>query len=284
MKPLVERRQSKRTIPLPREHGGWAMLLVPLIIGWGIGSRSGTNHAAVALLFLAALTFYLARPTLMQWQRWRKRPARETEAGAMLRWTLAFSSVATLSGLLLLVGWQRWLLLVLAAPAALLMLIWLTLALRRQQMSETAELVGIAGLSIGAPAAAYTASGQWQGTLFVTLWALSFAYFGGTVFYIKLKAREQPGQPLPTSRLNHLRTGRLTLLWQASALLLAVVAATQDLLPPLAAVALLPGVLKNLHGVLNWQHPEHLRMLRLGIIEIVHSALFASLAIAAYLL
>ena len=278
------KRPEKRAIPLPREHGGWAMLLAPLIIGWGVGARAGANNLAAFLLCLAALTFYLTRPALLQWLRWRNRPARREEARVMLQWAIVFGSIAALLGILVLVGWQRWQLLILSAPAFALMILWLTLALRRQQMSETAELAGIAGLSIGAPAVAYTASGQWHGTLFIALWALSFAYFGGTVFYIRLKAREQPSLPLATSLIGRLRTGRLSLLWQASALLLAALATTQGLLPTLAAVALLPGTLKSVHGVLRWQHRENLRMMRLGIFEIVHSVLFSSLIIAAYLL
>ena len=202
----------------------------------------------------------------------------------MLRWAILFGSIAALLGILVLVAWQRWQLLILAAPAFALMSLWLTLALRRQQMSGTAELAGIAGLSIGAPVVAYTAGGEWHSTLFISLWALSFAYFGGTVFYIRLKARQQPGLPLVTSLIGRLRTGRLTLFWQASALLLAALATTQGFLPPLAAAALLPGTLKSVHGVLRWQQRENLRMMRLGIIEIAHSVLFSSLTIAAYLL
>lgn len=282
--PSEARQGEKRgtAIPLPPEHGGWAMLLVPLLIGWIVGAQENGNHLAALLFFLTALAFYLARPPLLNFLRWRGRAARHAEAFTMLRWSLIFASVGLLAGIAVLLLWKRWLLVLLAVPSLLCMGVWLMLALRRQQMSEVAELAGIAGLSVGAPAMAYVVGGVWQTWLFFALWLLSFLYFGGTVFYIKLKARQQPGGPPPPSLAARLRVGRPAWLWQGSALLIAALAVTFDLLPPLAPISLLPGALKTLYGALTWQSRTTLRMVRLGIIEIVHALLYGLLMVVAF--
>jgi hypothetical protein len=157
----------------------------------------------------------------------------------------------------------------------------LWLAMRRQEMSLMGELSAIFGLALGAPMAYYVASGQLDHTALL-LGFINALYFGGTVFYIKLKVRRQPRRTVPVQLSLRFLEAKTCLGYQTMALTLIILLATLRLAPLLTPLALIPATVKVLWGAWQWQDKKSLSMVRLGFVEMFHAAAFAGLVIWAF--
>lgn len=161
---------------LPREHGSWAMLAAPAAVGW---AAAGGGPAGAGALFSAALLgAFLSRTPVTALCS----DARDARA---LRWLAAYGALGA-AGLAGLLGvYERWGLLWLALPGAAVFVASLWFTLRRRAMTEPHELLGVAGLSLGAPGAAFAATGAWSADS-LWLWALCALFFSGPVYHVKM--------------------------------------------------------------------------------------------------
>jgi hypothetical protein len=128
----------------------------------------------------------------------------------------------------------------------------------------------------------YAASGRLDSTA-LALWLLNALYFGGTVFYIKLKVRQQPRQPAPDQLGRRLVKAKACLTYQTVALTLVILLVALRQAPLLTPLAFVPVTIKILLGASQWQEKRSLSLVRLGVIEIVHAAAFAGLVAVAFL-
>ena len=164
--------------------------------------------------------------------------------------------------------------------AALLIYHW-RLVDRRKEMSARGELAGIFGLALGAPLAYYISTGVLNGTA-LGLWIVNALYFGGTVFYIKLKVRQQPREPKPDRVSERLVKAKACLTYQTVVLTILILLTALQHLPVLALLAFAPMTLKIVYGAAQWQDKRTLSLPRLGVIELIHSLLFAVLIVIAF--
>jgi hypothetical protein len=125
------------------------------------------------------------------------------------------------------------------------------------------------------------AGGRLDGTALL-LGLVNGLYFGGTVFYIKLKVRRQPRLAAPAHPSQRLLEAKACLGYQTMALSLIILLATFSLAPLLIPLALVPSTFKVLLGAWQWQDKKSLSLVRLGLIEMFHSAVFAGLVIWAF--
>ena len=262
--------------PLPKEHGVWAMFAVPLLVGFIIAP---TWHWRALVLIVAASGFFLTRYPLAILVKTRKRS--HTDRPYLWRWTLIYGGIAALSGAWLVFVHRLWLLVPLGILGCFLLLFHLWLVARRQEMSAISELTGIFGLALGAPMAYYAASGQLDSTA-VALWVVNALYFGGTVFYIKLKVRQQPRDPAPVYFSERLVKAKACLGYQTVALTLIILLVTLQQSPLLTPLALVPATVKMLWGAWRWQDKKSLSLVRLGMIEIFHAVAFMILVVIAF--
>jgi 1,4-dihydroxy-2-naphthoate octaprenyltransferase len=114
------------------------------------------------------------------------------------------------------------------------------------------------------------------------LWLVNALYFGGTVFYIKLKVRQQPRLPAPDRLGERLLKSRACLTYQGVVLTVIIALVALDHVPALLPLAFVPMTLKVIYGAARWQDKHSLSLPRLGVIEVIHSTLFAVLVIAAF--
>src|SRR5215472_3839000 len=56
-----------KAMVVPREHGAWGMLLVPLATGAVVAARSTISPLALTLLVIATLAIFWARTPLEAW-------------------------------------------------------------------------------------------------------------------------------------------------------------------------------------------------------------------------
>jgi hypothetical protein len=148
-------------------------------------------------------------------------------------------------------------------------------------MSVGGELAGIFGLALGAPMAYYVASGQLDSTA-AALWLVNALYFGGTVFYIKLKVRQQPRLPAPDRAAERLVKAKACLAYHSVVLTIMVALAALRWAPLLVPLAFVPVTIKVVRGAWHWQDKKSLSLTRLGVTEIFHALAFAGLVIIAF--
>ncbi|MGA4670757.1 YwiC-like family protein [Propionibacteriaceae bacterium Y1923] len=172
---------------LPQQHGAWAMLVVPWLVGLLLAQRAGVLDAARVLLGPAWLLGYLAfnAATLMT----KAAPVRR----AAYRRPLAVygASALLLGGTAVVLGGPQVLWWGLAG--ALLVALALLLTRQKKERSLLAGVVSIlAGTGVGvvtrywAPAEVLSATGTELATLAATV-----AYFAGTVFTVKTMIRQR---------------------------------------------------------------------------------------------
>ena len=56
-----------KTMVIPREHGAWGMMLVPLATGAVVALRTGINGGALTLFILAAMSLFWLRTPVEAW-------------------------------------------------------------------------------------------------------------------------------------------------------------------------------------------------------------------------
>src|SRR5579871_470050 len=91
-----------RALVVPREHGAWGMLLIPLLTGAWVGLLSGQHVLSLTLLIVTALTLFWLRTPLESWlgtTPMRAQTPAERRAAASLVLALAFVAVLCLAGL-----------------------------------------------------------------------------------------------------------------------------------------------------------------------------------------
>jgi hypothetical protein len=167
---------------IPREHGAWVMLLVPLVAAAGIARRLDGNFL---LLSTASLAMFLGSVPLQTVYRYvagiRSSSVRMRQA---VWWSLAYGRIGLVALSVLLARGYPFLL-ILGGGGCLALLFSFEIAPRYPQ-SIVRDLVGAAGLSLGAPAAWYVLMGRIDPTL-VVLWLFHLLFFSFSVFYVRLK-------------------------------------------------------------------------------------------------
>ena len=83
----------RSTLRLPREHGAWAMLYVPFVVGALVAAEINLR---VVCLFFSTSFLFIARESLLAW--WRGRHRGQPQAAA-LKTLIIYTSLAGLFGL-----------------------------------------------------------------------------------------------------------------------------------------------------------------------------------------
>ena len=169
---------TKRSIVIPHEHGGWAMVSVPFLFGM----LAGEPQRMHGLLFLAWLLIYLSSYPLLQAVK------RTANRGRWLRWSAGYgaAAIACLIPLLL----QQPALFYFALPLLALLAVNLWHAGRKSERAIMNDLCAILAFSIGGAAAYLVGGGGWDQTMAAVV-LLCFLYFTGSAFFVKSVFRER---------------------------------------------------------------------------------------------
>ncbi len=162
---------------IPREHGAWAMWIVPMLSA-AIVTRFSLSFILLFVCF--ALLYTVHHPVVMMLKR--KSIADPLEVKQVI--SVAVPAVLLGIGLVWL-GDLVWLLLFGAAEIAIFTFSVKSF-LDREQRSIFSELTVVAALTLSAPAAYYSITGK-LGSTAIILYALNFLFFGSSVFYVKMR-------------------------------------------------------------------------------------------------
>jgi hypothetical protein len=79
----------RAALKLPKEHGAWAMLYVPFVLGMAVAGRVSWE---VLLLLLSTTAIFISRESLLLWWRARVRGRDAAETGRILLIYLVFTA------------------------------------------------------------------------------------------------------------------------------------------------------------------------------------------------
>lgn len=247
---------------MPREHGSWAVLAAPILVGL---AAAGGGPAGIAAAFVAAaLGAFLLRTPLQSLLSPQPAP------GAFL-WLAAYATLAAGGAARLFFVHSRWGLLGFAAPAAVLMALNLRSNLKRQTFSFSNEILGILGLCLGAPAAFYAARGSLAAEAWLA-WGLSALYFLGPIFDVKAAALRHRASVDKSAQGAWARMKSASLAYSAAAFILVWAAATAGAVSVFAPLPFLAALHKT------WSRgrlaPGRVDFKRLGFEEVGYAVFF----------
>jgi hypothetical protein len=252
-----------RVVALPAEHGGWGLLVEPVLLGLVLAPST-----AGVCLALAALAGFLARHPLRLWLLDRRKHARYPRTALAER---LFSVYALLALLLLAAAaaLERapfWPALAVAAPVGLVALAFDAVGRSREVLSETAGAV-----ALGASATAIAIAGDAPASLAWGAWALLALRAVTSVLYVRARIRLDRG----------LAAGpRAVLSAHAAALAVATGLAFAGWAPWLGPAVFAVLLTRAAWGLSSWRRP--VRPKTLGFQELGYGILTLALLAAGY--
>jgi len=277
------RHERSRALIVPREHGAWGLLLVPMVTGAGIALRQGSNLFPFVLLLTTALAlFWLRTPleSLLGISAMRAETKEERQSTMFAVFYLG--AVAVLSLSMLLWGGHNSLLWPLGAAAgfffgaqALLKIMWRQPRSKHsaQTLRMLSEIVGTIGLTAAAPSAYYVITGKLDPTAWV-LWIANLLFAGNQIHYVQLR--------IHTARVEGLRAkfsrGWAFALGQLLLTAALTFACVTGLFPKFASLAFAPLLFRGWFYFI--QKPAPLAVRKLGWSELAQAIAFCILFIS----
>jgi hypothetical protein len=172
---------------IPREHGAWGLLFVPLATGGAIGVLARGNGVPPIALSIAALALFWLRTPVESWVGTgllRAQGQRERRSVGVIILILAAVAAFALASLLLQGRNSDLLLLGLIAMIALLAEGLLRKLGRRTRMLS--RVAGALGLTVAAPAAYYVVTGRLDHDAW-TLWLAIFLFAGNQIHFVQIR-------------------------------------------------------------------------------------------------
>ena len=145
-------------IPIPREHGAWAILYTPFLVTLFTIGHWGWKTLLVLLLLTAV---FFAHEPLMVLSRAAAGSDRRKEA---IRWLLIYSGIAAIFCLPLVIISRLFLLIPFGFFSCFMMLLHYWMVARKNYRNFTAEVLAIVNLTSSAPVLYYCVEGKIDGT------------------------------------------------------------------------------------------------------------------------
>jgi 4-hydroxybenzoate polyprenyltransferase len=269
---------SKPAIRLlvPREHGTWGLLLLPLISGAIIGYRTPSASLQPALWFLlTALSAFMIYQPLESFLGVSLIKARSQRQERIAIISVIVLAVITTAGVLELFRWRRGLLPVFGLAALGCFVLRILLGSSRP-MRVPRQLIGALGLSSTAPGAYYAVTGSIDWTSML-LWLASWLFAAGQIEYVHLRISTAQVRSLRQKLRSSLTVCLLHLLMIG----VSIPAALAGFAPLLLALAFVPSVIRlSIWLVTPWR-PLGVHIL--GVSELLQGLLFNILLIGAFL-
>lgn len=265
-----------RALVVPREHGAWGMLLVPLLTGAAIGLEAGGGIVPVLLLTTAVLALFWLRTPAESWLGTGVvRAQTPEERSHAAKFILLLAAIAAVS--LVSLFWQgrgRQLFgLGVAAGVAFVAQVLLKKMGRTTRMM--AEVVGALALTSTAPAAYCAATGRLDAKAW-SLWLLNWLFAADQIHFVWLTiqgARASGGA-------EKFAAGWSFLAGQFLLVAMLVLGGYFRWLPALALVAFAPILWRG--SIWFVRRPAPIVLRRLGWTEMAHAVVFGMLLIAGF--
>lgn len=274
---MSAQQQRKRTMLIPREHGAWGMLLVPLATGAIVASRAAFHALPLVLFIVATLSLFWLRTPMEAWLGLSPIKAQtKQERASVLRLIVALCAIAIASlGMLFATGHARGLLLIGAVAGLAFGAQALVKKLGRSGRMP-AQIVGAVGLTSTAAGAYYVASGRLDATA-LALWAANWLFAADQIHFVQVRIR---GSRLASWR-EKVERGKWFVIGQIGLLIVLIAAASYKVSPAWTVLAFVPALAR---GVAWFVRPTRsLDVHKLGFSELAQAIVFGVLLSAAFL-
>ncbi|MFQ6608964.1 MAG: YwiC-like family protein [Fidelibacterota bacterium] len=261
-----------RSFPTPQQHGAWAMFLLPAVIT--VVVLEAWYWSSLFLIISFILIFLAHRPALRLLRRMKNHQILDRQS---LLWVILFAGSGISLACFLFISHRQWSVFIFGGLVAMTMFLHLRLTINREHMTIPGEIVGVVGLTASAPVL-YLFQFHSLDTRGWLLWMMSFLYFTGSIFYIKLKVRYQTGRKEPDI-MGKLWIGLPAIMFICTVLILIGVLVFSRGYSWLFLLAYLPSLVKIITGVFHWQSRDSLKITRYGFNEILYAIFFAFLMI-----
>lgn len=265
-----------RALVVPREHGAWGILLVPLITGAFVGYTPERGLSSLLLFLTASVALFWLRTPLESWLGTSPMRAQGAdERRTVINAALATAAIATLSLLGLFWGGRNAPLLLIGCVAGTAFAVQAVVKVFGKSMRMPAQIIGAIGLTSTATGAYYVASGGLD-LQAVGLWLATWLFACDQIHFVQLRVHH--------SRLEgfsqKLSRGHNFFVAQFGMLAAVLWACGMGLLPLLAIVAFVPVLVRGIAWFVGG--PQPLQLHWLGITELFHSIVFGVLLISSF--
>jgi hypothetical protein len=267
----------KRTMLIPREHGAWGMLLVPLATGVIVASRSSFHAGPLVLFIVATLALFWLRTPVEAWLGLSPIKAQtKDERASVLRLIVMLCVIALASlSLLFATGYARGLVIIGVVAA---------LAFGAQEMVKKlgrsgrmpAQIIGAIGLTSTAAGAYYVASGALDRTA-VLLWIANWLFAADQIHFVQTRIR---GSKL-TSSTEKFARGKWFVYAQVVLIVALAAASAYRLIPLWTLIAFVPALIRGAAWFVRPTKP--LDVHKLGFSELTQALIFGALLAIAFL-
>lgn len=262
---------------IPREHGAWGMLLMPLATGAIVGMRGGGNTGALTLFLVAAMSLFWLRTPAESWLGTSPIKAQtKHERTIVLRTICGIATLALASVTALLWKGNRGLLLI-GAIAGVAFAIQAGVKNLGRKGRMPAQVIGAIGLSSAAAGGYYVATGRLD-HIAIALWLATWLFAGDQIHFVQLRIHSSRAEGFEQK----VEQGLPFLVAQIGLIVIVLAACRVGFFPTAAAVAFLPVLLRGTLWFIRRRQP--LDVHKLGFSELGQAILFGTLLCAAFLL
>jgi hypothetical protein len=263
----------KRSLIIPREHGAWGILLVPLVTGASSGILARGRLADLVPLCVVALTLFWLRTPVESWVGIAAVRARTPGELQLVLRTVLGLAISSGAGLVWLFWGGRNPALISIGGAALIAFLIQALVRRVWRGARTAgQIVGAAGLTSTAPAAYYVATGRLDMAAW-SLWAANLLFAVNQIQFVQMRIHAAHA----TDRRQKLAIGRGFLAGQFVLMALIIAACSGGIFEWTAATAFLPVLARGFAWFAT--EPKPLAIHALGKSELAYACLFGVLMV-----
>jgi len=274
----INSRARLRSLIVPREHGAWGMLLVPLATGAAVGLLAGGRISTLPLLVVATLAIFWMRTPVESWLGTSPLRAQSAEEqSSVQRAILALAAIASGALVGLFWGGQNTDLFSLGVIAALAFLLQTGLKKLGRETRALAQIAGAIGLTATTPAAYCVVVGRLDSSALL-LWLSNWLFAVNQIQFVQLRIHSARVIGV-IRKLVHGRAFLVTQLAMGAALLLMW---RTRVLPGLVLFAFLPVLLRGFACFLSSSRPLVVR--RLGWTELAHNLTFGILLVIGFCL
>ena len=266
-----------KAMVVPREHGAWGMLLVPLVTGAIVAAGSAINPLALGLFVIAALALFWLRTPVEAWTGTSviKVHTHLERTGVLRVAVVLLIIVIAAIAVLFRLGYSEGLLL-LGALGALSFVLQAVVKRLGRTGRMPAQIIGAIGLTSTAAGAYYVATGHLN-LIAVSLWIANWLFAGNQVHFVQL--RIHAGRA--SSTRDKVRQGSFFLIGQVVLLIVIGLLARLGLFPKFVVLAFVAAIFRGTAWFFRMSHP--LDVHKLGFSELFQSILFGALLCAAFL-
>ncbi len=255
---------------IPKEHGAWAVLLVPMIVVSGVVGTFSLN-----LLFLtgSALPMFMSSGPVQMILRNRLVGSLESEkmreaklsAGLYLVASLILATPLLLQGFWLLAGFGF------LAAVSFLLSFFISKGTHKTVWSD---LLAVFGLTLSAPSSYYVLQGSID-SLSLELWLLNFLFFGSSVFYVHMKITATKFKGSELKAPQKLLLGKMNIAYHVVVLAIITTLVALNYTEELAMGAFAPILIHSIYGTIKLSTKVSFK--RLGFLLLGQSIVFGIL-------